>query len=79
MCMDCVRLHAVLQEQSEEMFWLRKRITSLESDVRKERSVKRKLIKEKKKQTKPKRKYKEDKFIYNEADFFFDEQQALNQ
>lgn len=47
-CKDCGRLHEELQSQSEEMYWLRKQITNLESCIRSERNDKRKLVKEKK-------------------------------
>lgn len=52
MCMDCARLHDELQKHQGEMFALRKRITSLQSELRYERREKAKLIKDKKKEQK---------------------------
>jgi phage shock protein A len=37
MCQDCTRLHEQLQQQSEEMFGLRRRIRNLTRDLKAER------------------------------------------
>lgn len=52
MCQDCVRLHAELHKQAEQMYGLRKDIASLQRELRNERLEKTKLIKEKKMTTK---------------------------
>jgi Zn-finger protein len=52
MCNDCTRLHEQLQQQSEEMYGLRKRITRLYGELRYERKSKAKLLKEKKEKEK---------------------------
>lgn len=53
MCRDCERLHEQLQEQSGEMFGLKRRIARLRSELKKERLEKAKILKEKTKNKKP--------------------------
>jgi hypothetical protein len=48
MCNDCVRLYEELQKQESISYGLRKRITSLQGELRWERKEKAKLVKEKK-------------------------------
>jgi len=45
---DIERLHSELTKQSEVMFHLRRRITQLQGELRRERQAKAKLLKEKK-------------------------------
>lgn len=59
MCKDCGRLHEELRKRNEEMYGLRQQITRLETGIRKERSDKRKLVKEKKNGWPPNRKRSE--------------------
>jgi hypothetical protein len=51
-CPGCDRLHEQLQQQSAEMYGLRKRITRLYGELRYERKSKAKIIKEKKEKEK---------------------------
>lgn len=48
MCQDCERLYEELKKQQEIMFGLRKRISSLNGELRHERREKQKLIKQNK-------------------------------
>lgn len=49
MCNDCTRLHEQLQQQSYEMYGLKRRIIRLRSELKKERREKDKILKEKEK------------------------------
>lgn len=37
MCLDCIRLHEQLQQQSHEMYSMRKAITNLQKEIKGER------------------------------------------
>jgi hypothetical protein len=52
-CNDCTRLYEQLHQQEYEMFGLKRRITQLRSELKKERREKEKILKDIRQKTAP--------------------------